>query len=160
MSVSDARRLWPSRNEEGRHRVYDKWDTRFMELALHISSWSKDPSTKVGAVIADRECRVVGLGYNGFPRGVEDDDRLHNRPVKYKLIVHSEANAILNANRLVDGCTLYSTKFPCSDCTKLIIQAGIRNVVTNKPEGELVWTEDAEFGRSMMTEARVGIHHL
>jgi dCMP deaminase len=137
------------------------WTQRFMELAAHIATWSKDPSTKVGAVIVDKKRRVIGLGYNGFPRGVSDSkDRYEHRPTKYKLVVHSEANAILNANanRSVEGCTLYTTKFPCTDCTKLIIQSGIAEVVTPvAPEGDRAWTEDAEVSKVMMLEAEVTI---
>ena len=135
-----------------------KWDRRFLALAAHCAGWSKDPSTKVGAVIVDNQRRVVGLGYNGFPRYVDDTEaRYDERSVKYKLIVHSEANAILNANIPVAGCTIYSTKFPCSDCTKLIIQSGIGVVVSPKPLPDEVWTADSEFSKQMLAEACIHV---
>lgn len=130
------------------------WDTRFMELADHVAQWSKDPSTKVGAVIVDAQRRIVGLGYNGFPRGVSDNpDRYDHKPTKYKMVVHSEANAILNANQSVKDCLLYATKFPCTECTKLIIQSGIHRVTAPAPKEGEVWTEDAQFSNIMMLEA-------
>lgn len=74
------------------------WDDRFLELATVISSWSKDPSTQVGAVIVDDDNRVISIGYNGFPKGIKDDHRLSNRDLKYEMVVHAEANALLFAN--------------------------------------------------------------
>jgi dCMP deaminase len=111
------------------------WDQRFLDLAKHVASWSKDPSTKVGAVIVDKNRVVIGLGYNGFPRGIEDSpERLSDVDTKYALIVHAETNAILNASSRVDDCTIYIWPFlSCNQCAKLIIQAGIVRVVA--PEG-------------------------
>ena len=127
-----------------------------MELAKHIASWSKDPSTKVGAVIVDYDRRVIGTGYNGFPRGVNDDAaRYQEKAVKYRLVVHAEANAILNAVKSVWGHTLYTTKFPCTGCAKLIIQSGISVVVTPPPDLEGTWAEDARDSIQMMKEACV-----
>ena len=84
----------------------EKWDKRFLALAEHIARWSKDPSTKIGAVIVDPNKRVVSLGYNCFPRGVEDsEERLENREVKYKIIVHCERNALLAVFGLETGAT-------------------------------------------------------
>ena len=73
------------------------WDRKFIEMAVLVSSWSKDPSTKVGCVIADSDHAQLSEGFNGFPRGIADDARLHEREVKYRLIVHAEANAIAAA---------------------------------------------------------------
>jgi dCMP deaminase len=88
----------------------DKWDNRFMELAEHISYWSKDPRTKVGSVIVDDRNRVVSMGYNGFPRGVHDtDERYEHRPLKHLLVSHAERNALDNSPLTVEGCTLYCT---------------------------------------------------
>lgn len=143
----------------------NKWDERFVGLAQHVAQWSKDPSTKVGAVITDDLRRIVSLGFNGFPRSVVDDpDRYENRMVKYKLIVHAEANALMSAGRLVSGCTLYATKFPCSECAKLIIQSGIwrvvapaRGVVPGGPVDPSAerWMEDALYAAQMFNEAAV-----
>lgn len=108
-----------------------KWDTRFLELAQNISAWSHDPSTKVGAVIATTDNRILSLGYNGFPRKVEDTiNRYENRDVKHKLVCHAERNALDNAHFDVNGATLYSTLFTCNECAKSVIQRGITRVVS------------------------------
>lgn len=114
----------------------NKWDLRLLSLAQHVSSWSKDPSTRVGAVIADTHHRILGIGYNGFPRGVADGAaRYADRELKYQLVVHAELNAILNATRSVEGCTLYAWPVPvCAECAKAIIQSGISHVVTIRQE--------------------------
>ena len=108
------------------------WDKRFLELAKLVGSWSKDPSTKVGAVIVDGDNRIVSTGYNGFPRGIEDcEKKLVDREQKYAIIVHAEMNAIAFANKSVKGCTLYTWPFqPCSRCAGPIIQSGIKRVVS------------------------------
>jgi dCMP deaminase len=112
-----------------------KWDKRFLDLAEHVAMWSKDPRTKVGAVIVDDEKRVVSLGYNGFPRGIhDDDDRYEDRTTKHLLVAHAERNALDNAPLMVKGCTLYATLKPCSECAKSIVQKGIKRVVTYKPD--------------------------
>lgn len=110
----------------------NKWDLRFLELAKLVGSWSKDPSTKVGAVIVDSDNRIVSTGYNGFPRGIEDcEKKLVDREQKYAIIVHAEMNALAFANKSVKGCTLYTWPFqPCSRCAGPIIQSGIKRVVS------------------------------
>lgn len=134
------------------------WDDRFIGLANLIASWSKDPSTRVGAVIVDHDRRIVGTGYNGFPRGVKDDpERYADKPVKYKLVVHAEANAIMNAVKSVRDLTMYTTKYPCSDCVKLIIQSGLSLVITPPPGTGEPWATDAEFSAQMMKEALVAV---
>lgn len=131
-----------------------KWDKRFLKLAEHVSTWSKDPSTQVGAVITD-DNRVVSLGYNGFPSGIEDDWRLENREEKYKIIVHGEVNAILFANRSLEGCTLYTYPFmPCSVCAGKVIQSGIKQVITyhdNNPR----WVDSFKLTKEMFNEAGI-----
>lgn len=112
----------------------EKWDRRFLELADHVAQWSKDPRTKVGAVIVDSLKRVVSIGYNGFPRGVNDDFcRYGNRSLKLKLVAHAERNALDNAPLMVTGCTLYVPLMPCNECAKSIVQKGITRVVTYAP---------------------------
>ena len=115
-----------------------KWDNRFIHMAFLVSKWSKDPSTQVGAVIADDRHRVVSIGYNGFPKGMNDDEALYaNREVKYERIIHGEINALMNANRSVEGCTLYLTPFfPCPRCTVQLIQAGIKRIVYVRHDSE------------------------
>lgn len=107
-----------------------KWNLRFLDMADFVASWSKDPSTKVGAVITDEHKRIVSVGYNGFPRGVSDDEERYNdRPLKYKLVCHAERNALDNAPLGVDGCTMFVSLMPCAECAKSMIQKGIKKVV-------------------------------
>ena len=113
---------------------YISWDKYFMGVALLSAMRSKDPSTQVGACIVNEKFRIVGIGYNGFPYGVEDDtfpwengdDFLNS---KYPYVVHAEPNAILNSTVSLDNAKLYVTLFPCNECAKLIIQSGIKEVV-------------------------------
>lgn len=136
-----------------------KWDLRFLELAKFISNWSLDPSTKVGAVITDKDNRVVSVGYNGFPKGINDDSRLDDRETKYKIIVHGEINAIIFANTKLDNCILYTYPFePCPRCAGTIIQSGIKRVVApvNKIER---WEEEFRLSRQLFKEAGVLLYH-
>lgn len=110
-----------------------KWNLRFLELARHISTWSKDPSTKCGAVIVRPDRTIASVGYNGFPRGVSDDQEIYlDRPRKYERVVHAEMNAILSAAEPVRGYSLYvwppSEGPTCNRCAAHIIQAGITHV--------------------------------
>lgn len=110
--------------------LHTNWDVRFLDLAHHVSLWSKDPSTKVGAVVVNSDKQVLSLGYNGFPRGVIDkSSRYEDRELKHKLVAHAERNALDNAFTDVRGSTLYATLCPCNECAKSIIQRGIRRVV-------------------------------
>ena len=112
-----------------------KWDYRFLELADHISSWSKDPSTRVGAVIVNDKNHIVSVGYNGFPRGISDlHSRYEDRELKYKFVCHAERNAIDNAHADISNCTLYVNLMPCNDCAKSIIQRGLKRVVCKAPK--------------------------
>ncbi len=139
----------------------EKWDRRFLELAKLISIWSKDPSTQVGAVLV-KDRKVVGMGYNGLPKGVEDtDERLNNRELKYKMIVHAEVNAILQAGEKTNGATLYvypSFAFPpiCNDCCKLAINAGVDGIVGYEPDPEdprvVRWKDSIKVSEEMWTE--------
>lgn len=110
------------------------WDEYFMGLA-HLSALrSKDPSTQVGACIVDSDKKVVSIGYNGMPRGCNDEDFPWNREgdmlnSKYAYVVHAELNAILNSPRSLKDCTIYVSLFPCNECAKAIIQSGIKKVV-------------------------------
>ncbi len=109
----------------------DKWDRRFAEMAALVSTWSKDPSPQVGAVIADPLHRVVSVGYNGLPHGMLDDPKiLENRELKNSCIIHAEENAILFARRDLSGCTIYTYPVPpCGGCASKIRQSGIVRVV-------------------------------
>ena len=132
------------------------WNQRFLSLAEHISTWSKDPSTKVGAVIVDADRRIISTGYNGFPRDVEDlDQRLNNRDVKYEMIVHGEINAIVFANQSLQGAVLYTWPFmPCSRCAGIVIQSGIRTVVAPYNDNPR-WKSSFELTEQMFREAGV-----
>jgi dCMP deaminase len=131
------------------------WDNRFIELAKLVGSWSKDPSTQVGAVIVDDYNRIVSVGYNGFPQGIEDNDRLQDRDTKYKIIVHGEINAILFANKPVEGCTLYTIPFePCPRCAGLIIQSRIKRIVSPKNTNSR-WEDDFKISRLLFAEAGI-----
>lgn len=134
-----------------------KWRYRFLELADHVAQWSKDPSTKVGCVIADEGGKVVGLGYNGFPICIRDDERLNDRSQKYDLIIHAEMNAILNATRSVEGCGLYVPFPPCIRCAVHIIQVGISEVTCYEPTADILerWGADFEKTRQVFREAEV-----
>jgi len=129
---------------------------RFMKLAQHVACWSKDPSTKIGCVIVNPLRIVVAMGFNGFPRGVDDDpERYANRELKYKIVQHAEANAIFNASASVKGCALYSTHPPCCNCTGAIIQAGVEKVYTIGTDRQ--WLDDSrETSRMMFEESGVG----
>jgi dCMP deaminase len=135
------------------------WDARLLDLASRVASWSRDPSTQVGAVIAYPDHRIVSVGYNGLPIGVRDTpDRLAIREVKYRIIVHAEANALVTARQDVAGCTLYTYPFPpCAPCSSLFIQAGIRRVVATAPTKEVWerWGDDLQLAAEMFDEAGV-----
>lgn len=111
------------------------WHKRFMELAHHIALWSKYPGRKVGAVITDDRHTVVSVGYNGSPRGCNDDDASkYDKKTKYLYAEHAERNAIYNASRCLVGTTIYSTLFPCAACARAIIQCGITRLVSYAPD--------------------------
>lgn len=108
-----------------------KWDLRFLELAKQVSTWSKDPSTKCGAVIVRPDRTIASVGYNGFPKGMPDDKELYeNRDEKYSRVVHCEVNALIHARESVKGYTLYTYPLACCDrCAVQMIQAGVDQFV-------------------------------
>jgi len=136
----------------------EKWDKRFLGLAEHVASWSKDPSTKAGAVIVDNKRRVVSLGYNGLAQGVNDlPERLNNRELKYKMFVHCERNAIIFASQSLEGCTLYTWPFmSCAACAAMCIQAGIKRIVAPYSENPR-WKEEFELASMQFKEAGVEV---
>ena len=114
--------------------MHISWDEYFMGIALLSAKRSKDPSTQVGACIINKDKRIIAIGYNGFPKGCEDDEFPWGREgdtleTKYGYVVHAELNAILNSKWPVAGCTIYVSLFPCNECAKAIIQSGIRRIV-------------------------------
>lgn len=131
------------------------WDNRFLDMAKLVSTWSKDPSTKVGAVIVDSSHRLISVGYNGFPQHITDNERLLDREKKYDIIVHAEVNAILFANKKVNGCTIYTWPFqPCPRCAGLIIQSGISRVVSVRNRNPR-WVDDFITAKQLLLEASV-----
>jgi len=141
-----------------------KWDIRFMKLAHHVAGWSKDPSTKVGAVITSGR-KVLGLGYNGFPAGTDDSPTLYrDRAIKYPRVVHAEMNALLQSNRVLSqgDMTLYATLFSCADCAGPIINFGVVRVVFPSPNEEQKsrWGDSNEIARKMYLEAGVVVDFL
>jgi dCMP deaminase len=137
-----------------------KWDNRYLSLAEAVSSWSKDPSRKIGAVAVGAKGQVLAQGYNGFPRGIEDTDaRYLIRERKYELVVHAEMNVIYNATYngvSLDGATLYVTGLPvCSECAKGIIQVGIKRVVMREMEIPPTWEASWRKTKEMFDETGI-----
>lgn len=139
------------------------WDEYFLGLA-HLSALrSKDPNTQVGACIVDEENKVVSIGYNGMPRGCQDNKMPWEREggfltTKYAYVVHAELNAILNSPRSVKNCTLYVSLFPCNECAKAIIQSGIKKVVyeSDKYDG----TDGNIASKRMLNDAGIELVQL
>lgn len=137
------------------------WDEKFMETAALVSTWSKDPSKKIGAVAVDDNRRILSTGYNGFPRGIDDSpERYNDRETKYAYVVHAEMNAIYNATYngvCLENSTLYVYGLPvCSECAKGIIQSGVKKVIMDCggdiPER---WIESWNKTKGMFDEAGV-----
>lgn len=141
------------------------WTEYFGELLEVIKKKSKDPSTKVSAIITDEHMAIVSTGFNGFPKGVKDDsERYNNRELKYKIICHAEMNAILLAARRgtkIEDCTLWINRFPCCECAKAIIQSGIKLIIIidkeNNQEFRERWAESMKLAQEMFDEAKVKI---
>ncbi len=131
-----------------------------MSIAFLSAMRSKDPNTQVGATIVNKDRRIVGIGYNGFPRGCSDDELPWDREAadpldtKYPFVCHAEMNAILNKNSAdVAGCSIYVALFPCNECTKLIIQSGIAEVIYLSDK--YAHTSSAKASRIMMDMAKI-----
>ena len=141
------------------------WDIRFMRLALVVATWSRDRSTQVGAVIvsADNEVRVVG--YNGFPRGINDSlEERYERPLKYKWTEHAERNAIFVAARsgiALAGCRIYLPWFPCMDCARAIVQCGLVELIAYKPDMQhTTWGEDFKHAVQLFEEVKLPVRWM
>lgn len=137
---------------------YISWDQYFMGVAVLSSKRSKDPNTQVGACIVNPEKRIVGIGYNGFPYGCDDESFPWTNDgsfldTKYPYVVHAEPNAILNATTKLNNCSIYVSLFPCHECVKLIIQSGIKEIVymSDKYNG----TESDKAAKKMLQAAGV-----
>ena len=141
--------------------MIDKWDQRFLRIAREVADWSKDPGTKVGAVLVS-ERRIIATGYNGFPEGIHDtDERYEDRDTKLMLTVHAELNALLNAAKsgaMTKGSTLYVTFPPCVNCCTAVVQSGIERVVC--PELDSApprWSENFALGNAVLLEGGITI---
>mgnify|MGYP001164258022 FL=1 len=143
---------------------YISWDEYFMGIAILSSQRSKDPNTQVGACIVNPDKKIVGVGYNGFPTGVNDDELPWAREgayldTKYPYVCHAELNAILNSiSRDLKGCTVYVALFPCNECAKAIIQSGIKEIVylSDKYDG----TDSVIASKRMLTQAGVSLRKV
>lgn len=135
----------------------EKWDDRFLDLAKLVSTWSKDPSTQVGAVIVRPDRTIASMGFNGFPQSMPDNPGFYaNRDSKYSRIVHGEINALLFAHDSVKGCTLYTYPFmPCDRCCVQILQAGITRIVTVKVVPDERWREAFDRTKLYCAESHV-----
>ena len=138
------------------------WDRRFLELAAHVGSWSRDASARTGCVIAGVDRIVRSTGYNGFARKVgEVPPERHARPDKYLWTEHAERNAVYNAARLgvpLLGCTCYVNWSPCAECARAVIQCGLARVVGLEPGGhDEVWGSSMAAAREMLSEAGVEV---
>lgn len=135
----------------------NKWDIRFLQMAAFVATFSKDPSTQVGCIITDYDNRLLSMGYNGFPRGAKDNERLHDRPQKYKMVIHAEENAILNATGSLLGSKVFLTHPPCLHCCGMLKQVGVSTVVFEEPQPEFRqrWNleETVEYLKELQIEA-------
>lgn len=139
------------------------WNLRALEFVEgEINKWSRDPSTKVSAALFKGKYQLASA-YNGFPPGIDDtDERLNDRPLKYKMTNHSEENLIATCAKfgiVTDGATVAITTYPCCTCAGLMISAGIKKIVTRKPTEDFLsrWKDDIELAMSMLIEAGVEI---
>ena len=135
----------------------EEWELRFLALAGQIASWSKDPSTKVGAVIVREDRTIASVGYNGFPRGVKDTPAVYaDRPQKLLRTVHAEMNAILSAREPLEHCYLFvSPLFPCATCAGAIVQSGIQRVVARMGTLPEAWQDSFAATREMFDQSGV-----
>lgn len=141
----------------------DRLQNWAVDMARHVAKLSKDPSTRVGAVLFDAKRRIVSAGYNGLPRGVHDTaERLIDRSIKYKMIRHAEANAIAFATAPLEGATLVVTHPCCAQCAGAAIQAGVAHVLWPRPDDTFLdrWADDLVLVRQMFSEAGVTIHEI
>ena len=138
---------------------------KFLPIAKAVALLSKDPSTKVGCLALNEDGIVLALGYNGFPRGVNDDvSRYENRETKYALVSHAEQNLVAQAayagHSLKGSTVVLSGLYPCSNCSKSLIQAGVKRIITQPPGNNTRWAKDAEWSKILLDEASVEVIHV
>lgn len=138
------------------------WDRRFLEMAKLVSTWSKDPSTGIGAVIVNSKKRIVSLGFNGYPQGVKDEG-MENREEKIAKVLHAEQNCMAFSYQDISGYTLYCTHCPCSQCAAMMIQRGISRVVFSSPvnkEFVIRWDKSNQIALELFKEAKTEVSCL
>jgi len=138
------------------------WNIRWMDMCKLISTWSKDRSRQTGAVIVDERNVLVSIGWNGFPRNINDYlHERHERPAKYKWTEHAERNAIYNAaanGHPTKNCTMYLPWYPCADCARAIIQSGITKIVCVEPDwNDHIWAENFKVVKEMLDESEIEV---
>ncbi|MBL4831493.1 MAG: cytidine/deoxycytidylate deaminase family protein [Aliivibrio sp.] len=138
-----------------------KWAKRFFQMAELVGSWSKDPSTQVGAVITEH-IRIVSVGFNGYPHGISDSADTDDRDMKLLKTLHAEENAILFAKRDLDGCDIWVTHFPCPNCAAKIIQTGISAVHCPEQSEDFLsrWGDKIKISEDMFKQAGVEVDWL
>jgi dCMP deaminase len=138
----------------------EKWDRRFLALAREISTWSKDPNTKVGAVIVSSDRRIVSVGYNGLSQYIEDSlDILNNRELKLQVVLHAEENAVLNCldRNSLWGSTIYTYPMPpCAHCSSVLIQAGVMGLVSLEDYAER-WKDSIQIALDQFKQSNVSV---
>lgn len=135
------------------------WNKRFINLAREVSTWSKDPSKQVGAVIVDNDKHIIGIGFNGLPIGIKDDERLLNKEWKLKRVIHAEVNAILNSITKPKKCTMYVTHMPCTHCASVIINSRINKLITPLQTLEHM-AKYGEEGKALLIEGGVYVEEV
>jgi len=136
------------------------WDEYFLTLARIASSRSIDPNTKHGCVIVDKSNRIISMGYNGPPPNFDDAKIPLTRPKKYLWMIHAEENAMLFANRSLEGCTIYGTGRPCVQCLRRIIQVGIDTSVHGPVESKCIDEEDLEASNEMIKQSGINVREV
>ena len=154
----DTRLLLEARNYLIKHKERQSWDEYFLEMAIIVASRSRDPSTKVGAIIVRPNNTVAGQGYNGFSQKMEDiQELLDNREEKYSRVIHAEMNALIFAKEPLSGYTLYSSLLPCDRCFVVMAQSGIVRFVSPKPTVEQIsrWGQAFDKTRQYASEMKL-----
>lgn len=135
------------------------WNNRFINLAREVATWSKDPSKQVGAVIVDNDKHIIGIGFNGLPTGIKDDERILNKEWKLKRVIHAEVNAILNSITKPSYCTMYVTHMPCTHCASVIINARISKLIVPLQTLEHM-AKYGEEGKALLLEGGVYVEEV
>lgn len=142
------------------------WDKYFMSMVYLVAMKSKDPNTKIGAVIVGKDHEIISCGFNGLPRGMKDDlDSYNSKPDKYFWYEHAERNAVYNAARNgihTLGCTMYTQGVPCADCARGAIQAGIKEVVVHTDWNKLnneKWVISSQYSQAMFSDCGVNLRY-